>query len=253
MISWFGMSELAVMGLADVLGSLPRIVRRVWQAVDAVVRLDPDVLVIIDSPDFTHQVAKRVRRRAPDLPVINYVSPSVWAWRPGRAKKMRAYVDHVLALKPFEPEAHRRLGGPACTYVGHPLIEQVDQLRPGPGERPPLVPGSPVDLLVLPGSRRSEIARLMERHKIRRVPVLREGRLVGLVSRADLLRAILRPQQQAPAALKDDAEILRAVHAAVPDGVSACAAPIMLSRVTRAARRSSLQSSVPRGRIGTTR
>ena len=85
----------------------------------------------------------------------------MWAWRPGRAKKMRAYVDHVLALKPFEPEAHRRLGGPPCTYVGHPLIERLDALRPGPGDRRG-IGDEPVNLLVLPGSRRSEIDRLME-------------------------------------------------------------------------------------------
>jgi lipid-A-disaccharide synthase len=74
---------------------------------------------------------------------------------------MRAYVDHVLALKPFEPEAHQRLGGPPCTYVGHPLIERLAELRPGPHERSPLHQ-DPLNLLVLPGSRRSEIGRLME-------------------------------------------------------------------------------------------
>ncbi len=114
------------------------------------------MLVIIDSPDFTHRVAKRVRQRDPSIPVVNYVSPTVWAWRPGRAKAMRAYVDHVLALLPFEPEAHRRLGGPPCTYVGHPLIEQIDALRPNADEQARRETKPPV-LLVLPGSRRSEI------------------------------------------------------------------------------------------------
>ncbi|HSP26865.1 MAG TPA: lipid-A-disaccharide synthase, partial [Saliniramus sp.] len=74
---------------------------------------------------------------------------------------MKAYVDHVLALKPFEPDAHIRLGGPPCTYVGHPLIERLDELRPAPGERRPISDG-PLELLVLPGSRRSEISRLSE-------------------------------------------------------------------------------------------
>ena len=92
--------------------------------------------------------------------MINYVSPTVWAWRPGRAPAMRAYVDCVLALLPFEPEAHARLGGPRCVYVGHPLVERLAELRPNPDEArrraasPPLV-------LALPGSRRSVIARLM--------------------------------------------------------------------------------------------
>lgn len=157
--SLFPLEDITAMGVVGILGALPRIVRRGYQAVAAVLAARPDILVIIDSPDFTHAVAKRVRRRLPDLPVVNYVSPTIWAWRPGRARRMRAYVDHVLALKPFEPAAHLRLGGPPCTYVGHPLVEQIERLRPGPGERD----GREVPtLLVLPGSRRSEITRLMQ-------------------------------------------------------------------------------------------
>lgn len=158
--SLFPLDDVAVMGILAPLKRLPLIVRRVYGTVDAIVAARPDALVIIDSPGFTHEVAKRVRRRLPGMPIVNYVSPSVWAWKPGRAKKMRAYVDHVLALKPFEPEAHRRLGGPACTYVGHPLIERLAEIRPGPGDRRAIASG-PVDLVVLPGSRRSEISRLM--------------------------------------------------------------------------------------------
>jgi len=159
MDSIFPIGDVAVMGLGSIVAHLPRIVRRVHQTVDAVLEAKPDVLVIIDSPDLTHAVAKRVVRKRPDLPIIDYVSPSVWAWRPGRARRMRRYVDHVLALLPFEPAAHARLGGPACTYVGHPLIERVDELTPAPGERKPL--GERPVLLVLPGSRRTEIERLM--------------------------------------------------------------------------------------------
>jgi len=159
--SLFPLSEIAVMGITAVLARLPFIYRRGLQVVDAVVRTRPDILVVIDSPEFTHAVARRVRRRLPDLPIVNYVSPSVWAWRPGRAPRMRAYIDHVLALKPFEPAAHLRLGGPPCTYVGHPLVERLDELRPVPGERPALS-RDPAAILVLPGSRRSEISRLME-------------------------------------------------------------------------------------------
>ena len=160
LVPLFPSTEIALMGIGAVILRLPVLLRRIRQVVDAVVAARPDVLVIIDSPEFTHAVAKRVRRRAPGVPIVNYVSPSVWAWRPGRARRMRAYVDHVLALKPFEPDAHRRLGGPACTYVGHPLIERLAELRPRPGERPPLSQ-EPVSLLVLPGSRRSEVGRLM--------------------------------------------------------------------------------------------
>jgi lipid-A-disaccharide synthase len=159
MRSLFPISDVAVMGLGPVIASLPRLIRRVHQAADHVISSKPDVLVIIDSPDLTHPIARRVAKRLPDLPIVDYVSPSVWAWRPGRAKRMTGYIDHVLALLPFEPEAHRKLGGPPCTYVGHPLIERLDVLRPRPGERPPLAERS--TLLVLPGSRRSEISRLM--------------------------------------------------------------------------------------------
>jgi lipid-A-disaccharide synthase len=160
MESLFPVGDVAVMGFAAILAHLPRIMRRGYQTVAAVVEARPDVLVIIDSPGFTHAVAKRVARRAPDLPIVNYVSPSVWAWNPGRAPRMRRYVDHVLALLPFEPQAHARLGGPPCTYVGHPLIERLADLRPAAGDRPP-ISANPV-LLVLPGSRRTEISRLMK-------------------------------------------------------------------------------------------
>jgi lipid-A-disaccharide synthase len=160
MKSLFPVSEITAMGFASVALQLPRIVRRGYQLIDAIAEWRPDVLVIVDNPDFNHAVARRAARRTPATAIVNYVSPSVWAWRPGRARRMAGYVDHMLALLPFEPEAHARLGGPACSYVGHPLIEALDRLRPAPGERRPVEEG-PV-LLVLPGSRRSEIAGLME-------------------------------------------------------------------------------------------
>ena len=109
---------------------MPKIFRRIRETVDAVVSAKPDALVIIDSPEFTHRVARAVRARAPEIPIIDYVCPSVWAWRPGRARAMRAYIDHVLALLPFEPKVLGELGGPPCIYVGHPLIERLDELRP---------------------------------------------------------------------------------------------------------------------------
>lgn len=154
--SLFPIEQLSIMGFAAVIKQLPMILRRLREATDAVLAAQPDMLVIIDSPDFTHRVAKRVRKSNPGIPVVNYVSPTVWAWRPGRAKAMRGYIDHVLALLPFEPEAHRRLGGPPCTYVGHPLIEQLAALRPNAAEQARRVASPPL-LLVLPGSRRSEI------------------------------------------------------------------------------------------------
>jgi lipid-A-disaccharide synthase len=154
--SLFPIEELSIVGFAAVVRRLPRIVRLIRQTVDAVTQTSPDVLVIIDSPDFTHRVARRVRSRDQSIPIIDYVSPTVWAWRPGRARAMVSYIDHVMALLPFEPEAYRRLRGPPCTYVGHPLIDQLASLRPNAEERARREAENPV-LLVLPGSRRSEV------------------------------------------------------------------------------------------------
>lgn len=161
MATLFPIEDIAVMGLSAVLARLPTIVHRVYQTVDDVIAWRPDVLVIIDSPDFTHNVAKRVRKRAPDIRIVDYVSPSVWAWRPGRARKMAVYVDRLMAILPFEPAAHKRLGGPPTEYVGHSIIETAARMRPAPGERGDLEAGAPPVLLVLPGSRGSEISRLL--------------------------------------------------------------------------------------------
>ncbi|MBV1705614.1 MAG: lipid-A-disaccharide synthase [Hyphomicrobiales bacterium] len=158
--SLFPLEDIAVMGFVPLLRRLPLLRARIHQTAQAVIAARPDVLVIIDSPDFTHRVARLVRAALPDLAVVDYVSPSIWAWRPGRAAKMRAYVDSVLALFPFEPEAHRRLGGPPCAYVGHPLIERAAEWQPSAADAVlrAMLPGT---LLLLPGSRRSEIERLL--------------------------------------------------------------------------------------------
>jgi lipid-A-disaccharide synthase len=159
MPTFFPVADVSVMGLSAVIGRLPTILRHIRRTARDIVAARPDILVIIDSPGFTHSVAKRVARRLPDLPIVDYVSPSVWAWKPWRARHMAQIMEHVLALLPFEPAVHERLGGPPCTYVGHPLIERLDDLRPASGERPPL--SAEPTLLVLPGSRKSEIRRLM--------------------------------------------------------------------------------------------
>ena len=154
--SLFPIEELSIVGFAAVVQQLPRILRMIRETADAVTEAAPDALVIIDSPDFTHRVARRVRAKSPAIPIIDYVSPQLWAWRPGRARTMLSYVDHVLGLLPFEPEEYRKLRGPPCSYVGHPLIEQLSSLRPN-AEEQKRRDGEPPVLLVLPGSRRSEI------------------------------------------------------------------------------------------------
>jgi lipid-A-disaccharide synthase len=156
---FFPMGDIAAIGIAAVIARLPTILRRMRETVDAIVARPPDVLVLIDAPDFTHRVAARVRRRLPNLPIVKYVSPTVWAWRPGRAKTMRRSFDLLLALLPFEPDIHRELGGPPCIYVGHPVLDRLAQLQPAPDDaqarsrEPPLV-------LALPGSRPQELRRL---------------------------------------------------------------------------------------------
>jgi lipid-A-disaccharide synthase len=156
----FAIAELSIIGLAAIPRRLSMILRRIRETADAVVAARPDALVIIDSPEFTHRVAGRVRRLAPKIPILDYVSPSIWAWRPGRARAMRAYVDQVLAILPFEPAVHAELGGPPCLYVGHPMIEHIAALRPDAEEAQRRSANPPV-VLVLPGSRASEIRHLL--------------------------------------------------------------------------------------------
>src|SRR4029079_3638196 len=131
---------------------------RIHATVRAVIALRPHVLVVIDSPTFTLWIARFVGMVAPSLPIVEYVSPSVWAWRPGRARSIRHYVDHILALLPFEPEVHRKLGGPPCSYVGHPLIERAAELRPDHNEAARRL-GEPPIVLCFPGSRPVEVQR----------------------------------------------------------------------------------------------
>src|SRR5580700_3863861 len=156
----FPIDELSIVGFTAIPARLPLILRRIRETADAIIAARPDVLVIVDSPDFTHRVARRVRAAAPAIPIIDYVSPSVWAWRPGRARAMRGYVDCVLAILPFEPATHVRLGGPPCLYIGHPLIERLARLRPNVEELQ-MRRTDPPRVLVLPGSRSSEIRRLL--------------------------------------------------------------------------------------------
>jgi lipid-A-disaccharide synthase len=157
-VSLFPIDDLSIVGIGAIAGKLPLILSRIRATAASVVAARPDALVIIDSPDFTHRVARKVRAAAPQIPIFNYAPPSVWAWRPRRARAMRAYVDEVLAILPFEPAAFARLDGPPCMYVGHPLAERIAALRPSADEAKRRHADPPV-VLVLPGSRNSEIRR----------------------------------------------------------------------------------------------
>lgn len=167
MKSLFDSHEIALFGISSVIRNLPSLLRRIGMVSNHIIAEKPDCLVIIDSPDFTHRVARRVRARMPELPIVNYVCPSVWAWRAGRANAMCAYVDEVLALLPFEPDFLADIKGPASTYVGHPLNRDpfITQAQGAQQDRE-LDRFSdwrrPVRLLCLPGSRRGEIDRHMD-------------------------------------------------------------------------------------------
>ena len=163
--SLFPLSDIAVMGVVEIAKRLPVLVRRVYKTVGAAHLFVPDIIVIIDSPEFTHPIARRIRKHAPQIPILNYAPPTVWAWRPGRAAKMRSYIDHVMNLLPFESAAFKRLGGPPGTYVGHPIIEKLDWIdglsTKALASRLDISDDDNV-LVVLPGSRTNEVRHIID-------------------------------------------------------------------------------------------
>ena len=158
--SLYPIEDFSIIGFSAIPRRLPRILWLMHRTVKDVLARKPDALIIIDSPGFTLPIARRVRAADPSIATIEYVSPQVWAWQPSRAPRMRRYIDHILAVMPFEPDVHRRLGGPTCTYVGHPLGEAVGRLRPSADEARRRLMKPPI-LLLLPGSRIGEIRRLL--------------------------------------------------------------------------------------------
>lgn len=159
--SLFDYSELSLIGIGTVLKQLPKLLMRINQTAKAIISEKPDILIIVDSPDFTHRVAKKVREALPDLPIVNYVCPTVWAWKPERAEKMRAYVNHVLSILPFEAEEVARLNGPPLTYIGHRLVENVQLKSARLSQKKRRLNKQEKTFLLLPGSRNSEITRLL--------------------------------------------------------------------------------------------
>ncbi|MER0238189.1 lipid-A-disaccharide synthase [Fulvimarina sp. MAC8] len=160
--SLFDIEELSIIGIGAIVARLPQLMRRVSQTAKAVIDAEPDALVVIDSPTFSHRIAKRLRKAKPHIPIINYIPPTVWAWREERAEKMRGYIDYAICTFPFEPDFYKRLNGPPATYVGHPILTEphLAPLLDMPlGTRPP---NNPPRLIILPGSRRGEIDRLLD-------------------------------------------------------------------------------------------
>lgn len=160
----FDIRELSLMGLVEVLPNLRRLARRMDEVVADVAARRPKLLVTIDSPSFTLRLAARVKPLG--IPVVHYVAPQLWAWRPGRVRKIAKRVDRILALLPFEAPIFEAAGIPV-TFVGHPILES--EAAQGDASRFP-AEGRP--LIVMPGSRRGEVSRLLPvfTETVRRLP-----------------------------------------------------------------------------------
>lgn len=157
--SLFPMTDLALFGLAEILPKIPLILRRLRETADAIKREKPDVVITIDAPDFSFRVARKLKGSG--IRFVHYVAPTVWAWRPGRAKKIQPLFNHLLALFPFEPPYFHKVGLD-CSFVGHPLVEAGIEQADGSRfiSKYNLKADQPI-LVLLPGSRRSEIGVLL--------------------------------------------------------------------------------------------
>jgi lipid-A-disaccharide synthase len=160
--SLFPMSDLSIMGLAEVIKHLPKLIRRIDQTVKAILTQNPDVLVTIDAPDFCLRVARKIKKLRPEIKIVHYVAPTVWAWRPGRAKKIAKFLDGILCLFPFEPPYFEKHGLKA-EFVGHSMAKIIPEFSDAQKQefytKYHLDSRKPI-LCVLPGSRIREIESL---------------------------------------------------------------------------------------------
>lgn len=218
--SLFSMSELSLMGIWEILPKYRALKRRIAQTAQAVIKAAPDVLITIDSPDFGLRVARIVRAAAPGIRTVHYVAPSVWAWRPGRARKMAQVIDHVLAILPFEPPL-MQAAGMSCDFVGHPVVSErlasaadASAFRAAHG----IAADAPL-VLCLPGSRRGEVARLGPRFdealmRLRdRLPEMRVV-LPTVPGVADMVDAMVRRWPTAPVVVQGESDKRAAFAAA---------------------------------------
>jgi len=161
--SLFDIKQLSVMGAVDFVAAIPRGYRLAKRLVKYLIDEDIDAMIVIDSPEFNHPVARWLRGKIYRLPIIDLVAPTVWAWRPWRARKMKPYIDEVLAVLPFEPDVFQELDGPVCTFVGHPAFDRAKRNSMTRREFRKLhdIPDDQSVLVLLPGSRKSEINRHM--------------------------------------------------------------------------------------------
>ena len=159
--SIFPMSELSVMGIVEIVSQYSNLKIRLNQTIQAILVEKPDILLTIDAPEFCFRVAKKIKLFEKNIPIAHYVAPTVWAWRPNRAKKISKFVDHILALFPFEPVYFHDVGI-KCDFVGHPIVSEniADEQSITEFKNEYSVADEPI-ILCLPGSRKSEIDRLM--------------------------------------------------------------------------------------------
>ncbi|GHE95534.1 lipid-A-disaccharide synthase [Aliiroseovarius zhejiangensis] len=199
--SLFPMSELSIMGIAEVAPKYFHLKRRIRETAQAVIEANPDVLITIDSPDFCLRVARIVKESevegltfGRDIPTVHYVAPSVWAWRPKRAEKMAQWIDHVLALLPFEPP-YMEAAGMSCDFVGHPVVaDPIATEAEAQAFRDHHQIGTGPLVLALPGSRKGEVTRLADRF----------GDTLGRVARAHPEMSVALPVAQGVEALVRD-------------------------------------------------
>ena len=155
--SLFPYEELSIIGIWGIVKNIFTLKNRVDSTVEAINRFNPELLIIIDCPEFTHRVAKKVKKIMPHLVTINYISPTIWFWRQGRGRKMNKYISHILSIYPFEPALYDKLNGPPCTYIGNPLFENIISNKSDNTK----VARSKKSILFMPGSRKTEIEKLL--------------------------------------------------------------------------------------------
>ncbi len=222
--SIFPMSDLAVMGLAEILPRARLLLRRLKMTVGAVRELQPDLVLTVDSPGFSLRLGERIRGLG--IPRVHYVAPQLWAWNSRRGRKLTRQVDHLLALFPFEPEFFAQYGVP-CRFVGHPIVEYgVDGGDGKVFRERHAIPADATVVAILPGSRESEVRRLL--------PVFGDvvARLAG--KRPDLVAVVCAVDSQAGGIARGTANwpvpvIVVSETAEKYDAFAACAAAVTKS------------------------
>lgn len=161
--SLFPMHEMTVMGIAEVVPKIPKLLRRIRETADAAIAFDPDIVLTVDAPDFSFRVQKKVKKAGIKAKRVHMVAPTVWAWRPGRARKIAKFLDHLMVILPFEPPYFESEGLPT-TFVGHPVSDRMGDWFDDAGvafrARHDIAPDAPL-LALLPGSRTGEVTRML--------------------------------------------------------------------------------------------